>query len=402
MIDWKALESTNYSQLGCRFETSIDSIGLTPLFSSIMKSGKGCITRFYKEGYSDKAYEFMLSKIKELGGRKIYENIVSENSEEGIYIWDDAIVEITFGKNKLVSIGAASCNNAITAACKETMTMFNSNTKKGYVFAITRGHSGNLAITRIGFAGSSLERGNYTDIANKDYDYIIDDLKSKDPSGRVVILDGPTGTGKTHMVRAILMDVPNAMFVIVPPNMVASIGGPELIPLLLRTKEDYGKKGPIILVLEDADQCLAPRAADNMSSISSILNLGDGIFGSLFNVRIIATTNAKAKDIDFAIIRDMRLSKRISIQPIPYKNADAIYKRLFNDDSKEMPKPEADDRDRMKPLNEKTTFSLAEIYKAARDNGWRPLQTTDADDDKKEDLPPRFYRDQEGMLDFVD
>lgn len=402
MINWKELENTNYAQLGHRFETSIDSIGLTPLFAAIMKSGKGCITRFYKEGYSDKAYEFMLSKIKELGGRKIYENIVAENSEEGIYVWDDAIVEITSGKNKLVSIGAASCNDAITAVCKEAMTMFNTNTKKGYVFAITRGISGNLGITRIGFAGSPLERGNYTDAANKDYDYIIDDLKSKDPSGRVVILDGPTGTGKTHMVRAILMDAPNAMFVIVPPNMVASIGGPELIPLLLRTKEDYGKKGPIILVLEDADQCLAPRAADNMSSISSILNLGDGIFGSLFNVRIIATTNAKAKDIDLAIIRDMRLSKRISVQPMQYKDANAIYKRLFNDDSKEMPKPEVVDRDRMKPLNEKTTFSLAEIYKAARDNGWRPKQIVEDDDKKEVELPPRFYRDEEDMMDFME
>ena len=198
----------------------------------------------------------------------------------------------------------------------------------------------------------------------------------------------------TYMVRGVLMDVPKAMFVIVPPTMVSSIGGPELLPLLLRTKEDYGKKGPVILILEDADDCLAPRGSDNMSQISSLLNLGDGIFGSLFDIRILATTNAKAKDIDRAITRDMRLSKRMSIQPLPYKDANVIYKRILKDDTKDLPIPLVE-RNMLKPMNEKTTFSLAEIYKAARNSGWKP---TVAEETESEKPSVREYYVDEGLM----
>jgi SpoVK/Ycf46/Vps4 family AAA+-type ATPase len=160
------------------------------------------------------------------------------------------------------------------------------------------------------------------------------------------------------------------MFVIVPPNMIASMGGPELLPLLLKTKEDYGKKGPIVLILEDADQCLAPRHETDPSSISTILNLGDGIFGSLFDMRIIATTNAKAKEIDTAIVRDMRLSKRITVDHLPYELADKIYKRLLKDDKKDFPIPVVEENG-MKPREGKKKFSLATVYKTARLAGWK-------------------------------
>lgn len=383
----------DYSPLGSRFEASIDAIGFGPLFKKIVESGSGSLVRFYKEGYSDKAFDFIVNKIQELGGRKIYEDNIS--GLHYMYHWNDALLDITQSKNKHITINLISCNDAVSAACKEAAEMFSVNPKKGYVFAITKGNSG-LNITRIGYAGTPFERGNYTEEICKDYDYVVDDFKSNDPSGRIAILDGPPGTGKTYLIRGILMDVPKAMFVIVPPGMVASIGGPELLPLLLRTKEDYGKRGPVILILEDADECLAPRAADNMSSISTILNLGDGIFGSLFDIRILATTNAKAKDLDRAITRDMRLSKRMSIQPVPYKDANSIFQRILKDNTKELPIPVVE-RNMMKPINEKTHFSLAEIYKAARNAGWKPAV---AEEEAKETPATPFY--EEDDLDYVE
>lgn len=370
MINWKELK-INYSTIGSRFEVSPEAVGMAPLIRRALESPDAApVSHLYQEGYSDKAFEIMLKKIVDLKGKKIYENFTAI-TEEHFYVWDNAFVEVSYSRSKLMTIHAVSADETITAACKEVAKMFATPAKKGYVFAITRGHQG-LQLTRIGYAGCKVEKNNYTDAVGSDYDYVIEDLNSKDPTGRIVILDGPPGTGKTHLIRGVLMDVPKAMFIIVPPNMISSIGGPELIPLLLRTKEDYGKKGPIILVLEDADQCLAPRQSDNISSISSILNLGDGIFGSLFDVRIIATTNGKAKDLDEGIVRDMRLSKRISIGTVPYENANQIYKRILKDQAVEMPKPAITDRNMMKPMNEKRSYSLAEIYKLARNNGWKP------------------------------
>lgn len=380
MIDWKNFTVSNSSFFGSRCEISPESIGTAQLLANIISSGEGCLSKFYQEGYSDTIFEEVKKLCAAKSGRKIYESI-QNGGEEYMYIWDDAVLEFSVSKSKHTVLNFVSANEGLTAACKEIGKQFSTKNKKGYVFAITKGSSG-LMLTRVGFAGSPLERGNYSDSVNKDYDYVVRDLKSKDPSGRMIILDGKPGAGKTRIVKALFLDASGSMFVVVPPNMIASMGGPELLPLLLQTRESYGKKGPTVLVLEDADQCLAPRQADNISSISTILNLGDGIFGSLFDTRIIATTNANAKSMDEAIVRDGRLSKRISVPLKSYNESNVIFKRLINDENKDMPKPEAEeDRHGMKPLDNKSTFSLGYIYKKAREAGWIPEKNDDAEKD---------------------
>lgn len=131
-------------------------------------------------------------------------------------------------------------------------------------------------------------------------------------------------------------------------------------------------QGPIVLILEDADQCLVPRAADNISSISSLLNLSDGILGSLLDIRIIATTNAKQEKMDQAILRDGRLSKRIEVNALEYDQANHIFQRLTQSKNA---LPMKDQRSEMYP-KQNSKYTLAEIYKLARSHGWQPSTTT--------------------------
>jgi hypothetical protein len=371
MIDW---DKFKFGGLGFRLEISPETIGTGPIFKQVLSSKDSCVYKIYKEGYSETSFEDITKQLVALNGRKVYESIAS-GASDNLYVWEtgqqlSAVLEVSLSRSKLLNVRAISIVPELTEYLKNIGKIFTSPSKKGYVFAITRNAHG-LALTRIGYAGTKFERGNYTEEVVKDYDYIIEDLKSKDPSGRVIILDGPTGSGKTYLTRSILADITSAMFVIVPPNMVSAMGGPELLPLLLKTKEDYGKKGPIVLILEDADQCLAPRHETDIASISTILNLGDGIFGSLFDMRIIATTNAKAKDIDTAIVRDMRLSKRITIDYMNYDLANKIYQRLLKDETKAFPKPPVEEN-RMRPNRGVDKFSLATVYKNARNAGWKP------------------------------
>ena len=339
---------------------------------------------FYKEGCSDKVFEQLLEKTEETGGKKILDTTTTNKNVyyHNIFLWKDAALELTFSSaSKMTTANLISTNQDITSFVKELCKDLSSPAKRGYVFAITKDAMGKLGIQHIGLAGQKLERNNYTQNVLKDYDYVVEDLKSKDPTGRVVILDGPPGGGKTYCLRGLLMDVPNAIFVVVPPNMVATISGPELLPILLKTYNDYGSQGnSIVLILEDADEALMPRASDNMSSISSMLALGDGLFGSLFDTRIIATTNARIKEIDKAILRDGRLSKRIHIEPFKYDDANVIFNRLVKDSSKKLPIPEVE-KEWMKPQNDRNAFTLAEIYRAARDAGWKPEKKKAAESD---------------------
>jgi hypothetical protein len=351
-------------------EMSIDALLFAPLVKQVIESGKGKLTKFFGEGYSTKSIDDLVKVFVDLNGRIIYENVDNKTTSEYIFIWPDACVEVySHHSIKTVGIQSISLNDEITKRCKEIGATFEKTSKKGYVFAITKAANNALQMTRMGFAGVPLEKGNYPSKTISDYEAVIDDFKSKTPSGRLAILDGPPGTGKSYMVKAMLLDIPNAIFVVVPSNMVSSIGGPELIPLLLKTKQTQANSGPTILILEDADECLAPRASDNISSISSILQLGDGLFGSLFDVRIIATTNAQAKEIDRAITREGRLTKRISIGPVVYEDANRIFQRIIEKDTM-LPKPEST-ASGMRP-KEEAKFTLAEIYKAARNAGWKP------------------------------
>src|SRR5690606_35881131 len=87
------------------------------------------------------------------------------------------------------------------------------------------------------------------------------------------------------------------------------------------------KKNKIVLILEDADDVLAPREQTNMAGIHSILNLTDGILGKILNVRIIATTNALAKSLDRAIIRPGRLCVHSEVGPLSQDHAQRIFER---------------------------------------------------------------------------
>src|SRR5580692_4970065 len=99
MIDWKNLNISNAAFFGTRCEISPDSVGLANLLQSVMASDKGCLSRYYKEGYSDTAFEELKKMSQELDGRKVYESTLS-GGEDYLYIWNDAILEITSSKSK--------------------------------------------------------------------------------------------------------------------------------------------------------------------------------------------------------------------------------------------------------------------------------------------------------------
>ena len=172
---------------------------------------------------------------------------------------------------------------------------------------------------------SPLNRGNYVQEVLKDFDHIKKDLGYKDPCGRLVLLDGPPGTGKSYMVRALISET-NLKYLIIPSGIVPSLQGPELMRNLLELSE-YGREA-VVLIVEDADNCLLPRMTDNMTSLSTILNLCDGIVGGMFNIKIIATTNAHIKEMDPALLRPGRLCRRINLAPLPAQHATKLSKKL--------------------------------------------------------------------------
>lgn len=156
-------------------------------------------------------------------------------------------------------------------------------------------------------------------------------------------------TGKTYAVRGLVNEVSEYMCVMLPAKFVSELDSPNLVPMLLEHRFYEEENKPMIMILEDADSCLAQRSADNMSAISSLLNYTDGIFGTAIDLRIVATTNAEYYDMEPALMRPGRLIKQVTFGMLPTERANEAFQRLTN-------KTDA-------PFNAPAT--LAEVYATA-------------------------------------
>ena len=205
--------------------------------------------------------------------------------------------------------------------------------------------SGNdFKIVPIGVTKLPFEKGNYTNEVLDSVDHVIKDIDSKTPCGKLTIIDGPPGTGKTSMIR-MLTDKVSHPFILVQANQIVNWTGPALINMLMNIRDQL--KWPIVFVIEDAEDCLVPRKDGDVSTISALLNMSDGILGSVFDIRIIATTNIQIKNLDPAILRPCRLCRRIRIDAVGKDQANSIYQRLSKSENS--------------PFTQEAT--LAEIYK---------------------------------------
>lgn len=124
----------------------------------------------------------------------------------------------------------------------------------------------------------------------------------------ILLVDGPPGTGKTHLVRALIHEAPPTVTCVVVPNTVSvNVASPAFMEVLLRQSRTTGSA--TLLILEDADVLLARRddhRAD-ASAVTGLLNMSDGILGQMLQVSVLATSNLGKMEMDPAIMRSGRL-----------------------------------------------------------------------------------------------
>lgn len=215
----------------------------------------------------------------------------------------------------------------------------------GSLHAFMADSSGGTTLGNLGSSGQKLVRSNYMPSAVEAYDSVVKSLVATEPFGRLVILEGPPGSGKTHLMGALLQDSV-ADFVSVRPEMMSSLTSPQYIKVLAE-KHTAGR--PIVLLCEDADQCLVERAGDNMSDIGALLNLSDGLIGTVLDLRIIVSTNAPKTRFDPAITRPGRLLKHIVVGKLEPEQATVCFKELTGE-----------------TRTFRESLSLAEIYALAK------------------------------------
>ena len=389
---FQELNNLNLTAVGAYTYTDYKSIGFAALLklATSRPYNQKSVFDLTEAGYV-KDEEDIVSVYTNLltsnGGKILYKRIGDEGEFTGLFAWKDTIAELSINDDNYLQLNVLSLDEKLLLTFREFVSAkWQPREKTGQIYAIMTEGS-RLTLRSIGNAGIHLERGNYTPKVLEDYDYVIKDLRLSVPSGRISIMRGSPGTGKTHLIRAMLNEVKDTMFVLIPPNMITNLAGPELLSLL--TQYRSSSNGCIVLVLEDADKCLVARGDDNINTIQSLLNLGDGILGSLLDLRIIATTNADKLNMDPAIMRPGRLNKILDVEPLDLNTARSVFKRLLPtlDEPKELKSYVKLGVEKLKVLNSseeealikedismQATFkmSLAEVYALARKYGWQP------------------------------
>jgi len=341
----------NITPVGTYYYTNGASLYMPFLLQAVLSSGRNVLRNMAVSGVfvKDKDLSQLFVLLKTSGGR-----MVVDKPGSGDYVWvwkDNSYIDIDHNKkSKTISISGHYLNNTLKEVAALIEKEFVTKVKSNLIFSIIKDATG-LRITNMGDGSSPLIRENYHPEVLDDLDFVVSSFKKNPPNGRICILNGEPGTGKTHLVRAMLREL-DAVFLIVPSNLIDSLDKPEFMPLLLSVKNEHEK--PIVMVIEDGDICLVPRKNDNISTIASLLNLSDGILGAIIDIKMIITTNAEIKDMDKAIDRPGRLCRNITVGPLPYDQANKVFQRLTNGSPN---------------LDYQRFYTLAEIYNIANNIG---------------------------------
>jgi len=256
---------------------------------------------------------------------RMFMMVLDEKSYDTIQFYsDETVINVATYYESQYTLNVMSFNREIVDRAVKFVQKYREKTNKSKL-KILVDDDGSMRFRDVASQAKPLERGNYTDEVLEALDHAAEDLENPDPCGRIVLLGGPPGSGKTTAVRSFPGMAKSACFVVVPSVLIGQLASPTFLGLLLRNKPDTGA---IVLIIEDADEAIAERGQGNEAVLSTVLNMSDGILGAALDIRIVATTNAKVQELDNAVLRPGRLCRRIEIGSLPASKANEIYSRI--------------------------------------------------------------------------
>lgn len=351
---WRAL---TLAPLGIQASLDVDA-SLFALVRRAMDGGPPATELTVKEGLTRAVWGELRSALVEMGLRCVHRDERMDGTcPVETFASGAGLVQLITGGDDCIVLRAVLQGDETVRRMREVLRTLIAPVPRGRgrVYLLTTRYN-TPSFTRVGCAGAELVRRNYSDGTLDAFDHAVEDIRSASPCGRLVLVEGPPGTGKSYLLRGMMYALEDAEFLVIPPHMLPSMVGPSLVNALFEVAEELPAGRRAVLVLEDADECLVPRQADNVAAISTLLDLTDGLLSALTDFRVLVSTNAKHVEIDPAVVRAGRLCRHIHIGPLAPEPANRVLGGLLD-------QPDATAFQSAAPL--------ADIYRTARELGWQ-------------------------------
>jgi hypothetical protein len=164
-------------------------------------------------------------------------------------------------------------------------------------------------------------RDNYSPVVVSQVERLLDTLREK--THGLVFLGGPTGTGKSYLVRCLLSELRHSRKGLVCSPALDFLRNPGL---LLDVASRYRRA---LVILEDVGEVLeqAAQGTGRLEEVSGLLNLSEGLLSILSDTVLVLSSNVPPDKLNPALLRPGRCLGRLEVGRLEHDHAERWLQR---------------------------------------------------------------------------